>query len=100
MTALSDLLDTCRQAPSEREKGIYCEELILCHLRSEATHRDLYSDVWTSAALAEMRGLDRRNTGIDPVAKTRGTEEYRRRRHPDHRQLATDVHHLISSIPT
>ena len=38
MTALSDLLDTYRKAAaSEREKGTYFEELIVCYLRNEAT---------------------------------------------------------------
>ncbi len=76
MTALSDLLDTYRQAPSEREKGTYFEELILCYLRNEATYRDLYSEVWTYADWAKSQGKDRRDTGIDLVAKTRGTEEF------------------------
>jgi predicted helicase len=77
MTALASLLDTYRQAAAtEREKGTYFEDLIICYLRNEATYRDLYSDVWTYAAWAESRGLDKRDTGIDLVAKTRGTDEF------------------------
>ena len=77
MTILSMLLNTCRNAAaSEREKGTYFEDLIVCYLRNEATYRDLYSDVWTYGQWAEQQGLDRRDTGIDLVAKTHGTGEY------------------------
>src|SRR3569833_154859 len=77
MSALQDLLISYRQgAKSEREKGTYFEELILCYLRNEATYRDLYSDVWTYGEWAKLQGLDARDTGIDLVAKTSGTSEY------------------------
>ena len=77
MTALEQLLNTYRQASAtEREKGTYFEELIVCYLRNEATYRDLYSDVWTYAQWAEQQGLDKRDTGIDLVAKTQGTGEF------------------------
>ncbi|MBB5408875.1 putative helicase [Paraburkholderia sp. HC6.4b] len=77
MTALEKLLDTFRQAAvTEREKGTYFEELIVCYLRNEATYRDLYSDVWTYAEWADLQGLDKRDAGIDLVAKTHGTGEY------------------------
>jgi predicted helicase len=76
MTALSLLLDHYRQSSqSEREKGTYFEELMLCYLRNEATYRDLYSDVWTYSDWAESQGLDKRDAGIDLVAKTHGTGE-------------------------
>ncbi|MHA6896222.1 DEAD/DEAH box helicase [Ralstonia pseudosolanacearum] len=77
MTALEKLLDTFRHAAvTEREKGTYFEELIVCYLRNEATYRDLYSDVWTYAEWADLQGVDKRDTGIDLVAKTQGTAEY------------------------
>ncbi|MBJ9624443.1 DEAD/DEAH box helicase [Burkholderia multivorans] len=77
MTALEKLLDTFRHAAvTEREKGTYFEELIVTYLRNEATYRDLYSDVWTYAEWADLQGLDKRDTGIDLVAKTRGTDEF------------------------
>jgi predicted helicase len=77
MTALERLLDTFRNAAvTEREKGTYFEELIVCYLRNEATYRDLYSDVWTYAEWADLQGLDKRDTGIDLVAKAHGTGEY------------------------
>ena len=76
MTALSALLDTYRQSSqSEREKGTYFEELMLCYLRNEATYRDLYSEVWTYGDWAALQGLDKRDAGIDLVAKTQGTGE-------------------------
>jgi predicted helicase len=76
MTALSSLLNHYRLASkSEREKGTYFEELMLCYLRNEATYRDLYSDVWTYGEWAALNGLDKRDAGIDLVAKTHGTGE-------------------------
>jgi predicted helicase len=76
MTALSSLLDHYRQSSmSEREKGTYFEELMLCYLRNEATYRDLYSEVWTYGDWAALNGLDKRDAGIDLVAKTHGTGE-------------------------
>ncbi|MGB6212082.1 DEAD/DEAH box helicase [Pseudomonas mandelii] len=77
MSALSTLLNTYRAASvSEREKGTYFEELICTYLRNEATYRDLYEQVWTYSGWAKEHGLDGRDTGIDLVAKTRGTGEY------------------------
>ncbi len=74
---LHTLLNNFRNAAaSEREKGTYFEELILCYLRNEATYRDLYSDVWMYSDWAKLNGLDGRDTGIDLVAKTSGTDEY------------------------
>lgn len=71
MTALASLLNHYRQSSmSEREKGTYFEELMLCYLRNEATYRDLYSDVWTYGEWAALQGLDKRDAGIDLVAKT------------------------------
>lgn len=76
MTALSSLLDHYRQSSmSEREKGTYFEELMLCYLRNEATYRDLYSEVWSYGDWAALQGLDKRDAGIDLVAKTQGTGE-------------------------
>lgn len=76
MTALSNLLDTYRTASaSEREKGTYFEELIVCYLRNEATYRDLYSDVWTYGQWAELQGLHKKDAGIDLVAQVQGTGE-------------------------
>lgn len=77
MAALHDLLNTYRNASvTEREKGTYFEELICTYLRNEATYRDLYSKVWTYADWAREQGLDGRDTGIDLVAQTQGTNEF------------------------
>jgi predicted helicase len=76
MTALSSLLDHYRQSSmSEREKGTYFEELMLCYLRNEATYRDLYGEVWSYGEWAAQQGIDKRDAGIDLVAKTQGTGE-------------------------
>lgn len=77
MTDLRTLLDSYRNsALTEREKGTYFEELILSYLRNEATYRDLYNEVWAYADWAKQQGLDKRDVGIDLVAKTTGTNEY------------------------
>lgn len=77
MSSLNSLLNIYRNSSiTEREKGTYFEELICCYLRHEASYRDLYSQVWTYAEWAALQGLDKRDTGIDLVAKTQGTDEY------------------------
>lgn len=77
MSALSQVLNQFRSAAAtEREKGTYFEELVIAYLRNEPSFRDLYSDVWTFADWANEQGLDARDTGIDLVAKTAGTNEY------------------------
>jgi predicted helicase len=77
MGDLRGIIDSYRRAAvTEREKGTYFEELILCYLRNEATYRDYYSEVWTYADWAAEQGLDKRDTGIDLVAKTAGTDEF------------------------
>ena len=77
MTPLQTLLAKFRAAAvSEREKGTYFEELFVQYLRNEPTYRDLYSDVWTYADWATTQGLDKKDTGIDLVAKTQGTNEF------------------------
>ena len=76
MTALQSLLQSFRTASvTEREKGTYFEELIQAYLQHEASYRDLYSNVWTYADWAREHGEDARDTGIDLVAKTHGTDE-------------------------
>ena len=77
MSPLKNLLYQFRHAAvTEREKGTYFEELICTYLRNEASYRDLYVQVWTYADWAAEQGLDKRDTGIDLVAKTQGTGEY------------------------
>lgn len=77
MSALQNLLNQFHQsAHSEREKGTYFEELIILYLKTEPSYQDLYSDVWMYSEWAAQQNLDKRDTGIDLVAKTRGTDEY------------------------
>ena len=80
MTALQTLLNTFRNAAvTEREKGTYFEELCIQYLRNEATYRDHYSDVWTYADWAKAHpelGFNAKDTGIDLVAKSQGTNEF------------------------
>lgn len=80
MTPLQSILNEYRQAAqTEREKGTYFEELCITYLRYEATYKDLYSDVWLYSDWAKQHpefGLSAKDTGIDLVAKTRGTDEY------------------------
>lgn len=77
MTTLTQLLNTYREAAqTEREKGSYFEELICTYLRNEPTYKDLYEKVWLYSDWARENGLDARDTGIDLVAKTQGTNEY------------------------
>ena len=75
--SLTALLTHFRQtAQSEREKGTYFEELIRAYFRNEPIYADLYREVWTYADWAKAQGIDGRDTGIDLVAQTRGTEEF------------------------
>jgi len=77
MSALSELLDSFRRASrSQREKGSYFEELIICYLRHEPSYRDLYDEVLPWREWAERQGIDRRDVGIDLVARTRATGEF------------------------
>ena len=80
MTPLQNILEAYRQAAqTEREKGTYFEELICTYFRYEATYADLYSDVWMFGDWAKEHpefGISANDTGIDLVAKTRGSNEY------------------------
>ncbi len=76
-SALTQILDQYRAvSKTEREKGNYFEELICTYLRYEASYSELFSHVWLYADWAKEQGLDGRDTGIDLVAKTHGTDEY------------------------
>ncbi len=82
MTALQNILAKYRStSQTEREKGTYFEELIRTYFRYEASYADLYSDIWLFADWAKaigtpQFGISAKDTGIDLVAKTQGTEEY------------------------
>jgi predicted helicase len=82
MTPLETILAKYRSTSmTEREKGTYFEELIRTYFRFEASYADLYSDIWLFADWAReigtpQFGISAKDTGIDLVARTRGTEEY------------------------
>ena len=64
------------EADTEREKGTYFEELVICYLKNEASYKDLYSEVLTYAQWAEQMGYSQKDTGIDLVAQVAGTGEW------------------------
>ncbi|MFT5323799.1 MAG: putative helicase [Planctomycetaceae bacterium] len=75
-TPLQKILATYRAASvTEREKGTYFEELIRTYIRYEPTYADLYSDVWMLHEVPDEFGIEKKDTGIDLVARTRGTGE-------------------------
>ena len=77
VSALQKLLAHYRtESRTEREKGTYFEELIRTYFRHEPRFADLYSDVWLFSDWAKAHGHIAKDTGIDLVAKTRGTEEF------------------------
>ncbi len=80
MTALQQILDAYRNnSQTEREKGNYFEELTVTYLRHEATYADLYSDVWLFSDWAKAHpefNISAKDTGVDLVALTRGSNEY------------------------
>lgn len=77
LTPLQQILASFRAASvTEREKGTYFEELICVSLRNEPTYADLYSDIWMLADVPAAFGISTNDTGIDLVARTRGTGEF------------------------
>lgn len=95
MTALKKILDSYRQnALTEREKGTYFEELILCYLKNEPAYATLYSDVWIYADWARLQGLDARDTGIDLVAQVAGTDTQHPECHAIQCKLYAEDHRL------
>lgn len=82
MSDLNSLLQTYRDnSQTEREKGTYFEELIRTYFRHEPRFADLYSGVWLYSDWAKEIGspefdLSAKDTGIDLVVKTHGTDEY------------------------
>ena len=70
MSALQDLLTSYRtESKTEREKGTYFELLIRDFLKNDPTYSPNFSDVWMYAEWANLQGIDKRDTGIDLVAK-------------------------------
>lgn len=76
-TPLQQILNTYRSSSkTEREKGTYFEKLIITFFKYEARYKGLYSDVWTYSDWAKEQGISGKDTGIDLVAKTKGTNDY------------------------
>ena len=76
LTPLQKLLSTYRKAAkTEREKGTYFEELARTYFRHEPTYADLFSDVWLLNEIPDEYGIEKKDTGIDLVAKAHGTGE-------------------------
>ena len=74
---LHDLLSRLRESSrTEREKGEYFELLICNYLKKDPVYSDQYSDAWPYEVWAGMHGLDKRDTGIDLVAKPRDEEGF------------------------
>jgi predicted helicase len=82
MTAIQNLLKTLRQnSLSPREQGTYFEDLAIQYFKNEPFYQNLYSQVLSYSNWADEQNLagqkiDRRDTGIDLVATTHGTNEF------------------------
>ncbi len=69
---LRSLLNELRlSAKTEREKGSYFERLALVFFKNDAGWKHEFEDVWLYSDWAAEQGKDRRDTGIDIVAKRR-----------------------------
>ena len=77
LTPLQEILTNYRTvAKTSRELGDYFEELVKTYLRHEPVYADLYSDVWLLGEVPNEFGISKKDTGIDLVARTRGTGEF------------------------
>ncbi|MPR13709.1 restriction endonuclease [Microvirga tunisiensis] len=75
--ALNELLSSFRDAAkTEREKGAYFERLATAFLQNDPLQTTQYEGVWTYSDWAQQQGIDRRDTGIDLVAKLKDAEGY------------------------
>ena len=75
--SLHDLLNTYREsARTEREKGTYFENLAIAYLSRDPVQKEHYQSVQTYAEWAAAQGWDRRDTGIDLVAKLRADDGF------------------------
>ena len=75
--SLEALLRSYREAArTERDKGTYFERLAVAYLSNDPVQFELYQNVQTYAEWATEHNWDRRDTGIDLVAKLRDEEGY------------------------
>ena len=69
---IRSLLNELRlSAKTEREKGSYFERLAVAFFKNDAGWQHEFEDVWLYSDWAAEHGKDRRDTGIDIVAKRR-----------------------------
>ncbi|MFZ2539279.1 MAG: hypothetical protein WAX04_10310, partial [Oscillospiraceae bacterium] len=82
MNLFSEIIETIRRnEPSARDKGTAFEKLCKVYFENEPDYKDRYEKVWLWGAWQKYwqekenkdPGID---TGIDLVAKTRGSDEY------------------------
>lgn len=77
MTSLNNLLEELSATTQTvREQGAIFESLTMAYLCHEPFYKDHYSQVWKYSDWAREQGMDGTDTGIDLVARTRGTNEY------------------------
>ena len=75
--SLHELLHSYRKAArTKRDEGTYFERLVTVFLSNDPVQREHYQDVQTYAEWAAAQGWDRRDTGIDLVAKLREGDGY------------------------
>ena len=100
--SLDDLLESYRQvARTEREKGTYFERLASAFLAEDPVQRQHYQDVQSYADWAAAHGWERRDTGIDLVAKLREDDGFAAIQckfyDPDHRIRKEDIDSFIAA---
>jgi len=93
------LLQLRDSARTEREKGTYFENLVRAYFGYEDSFRELYSDVWTYAEWATLEGIDGKDTGIDLVAKTRGTNETHAIQCKFYAPVSLETMKIVRSLP-
>ncbi|MFC7290413.1 DEAD/DEAH box helicase family protein [Hirschia litorea] len=77
MQSFSQILNAYREAsPDERSKGTQFEQLVLVYFKHDAMQKSLYDDVWTFSDWAESQGLNKKDLGIDLVAKISGSDKF------------------------
>ncbi len=75
--ALQNLLNRYRESSkTEREKGEYFELLAKDYLKNDPIQKGQFEEVWTYSEWAKETGKDKRDTGIDLVAKIIGEDGY------------------------
>ncbi len=77
MSALKDVLQGLRNtAQTERDKGTAFERLALAFFKNDPSQRQQFEDAWSYEEWAGAQGIDRRDVGIDLVAKLAGEDAF------------------------